>query len=104
MFHNQSKLYFNYMLKQIMRHIPLLALPAPLMDELTKVVQRIKQSGRRLDSRSVRKTDFYNHSHYNVCFMSVAPHNVDKLKDRDIALHKQVFNIDITDASVYEGS
>ena len=42
MFHNQSKLYFNFMLKQVQKQLEMLNMPPTLKEELQKTVIKIK--------------------------------------------------------------
>ena len=61
------------------------------------MIQRLKQSARKKTPKGLIKTDFFNHTHYNVLFLTINEHNIDQVRksQKDIGTHLKVFNVDL---------
>ncbi|KAL4476115.1 hypothetical protein ABPG74_009848 [Tetrahymena malaccensis] len=99
-FHNLNKL-FMYNILSMFRIDALnnLNLSEVIIQELSKIIQRLKISSQRKHQK--QSQGFYNyftHSHYNILFLKINQKNIYQIKESslDLDLHKQCFKIDLS--------
>ncbi len=98
-FHNLKKLFINSILCFFTdENLSKIKMPKKLKEQLLKVAQQIRISGRKSEKKVCTKTDLFNHSHYITMYMTLNSENVRKLIDRnrEIKLHKKCFGIELS--------
>ncbi|KAL4499739.1 hypothetical protein ABPG72_017279 [Tetrahymena utriculariae] len=99
-FHNLNKLFMYNILSMFRKDaLKNLNLSEIIIQELTKIIQRLKiSSQRRHRKQSQGFYNYFTHSHYNILFLKINGINIYQIKDSplDLDLHKQCFNIDFT--------
>lgn len=62
-----------------------------------KTIQLLKQSARKKTPKGLIKTDFFNHTHYNVLFLTINEQNIEQVRKnaKDVGTHFKVFNVDL---------
>lgn len=62
------------------------------------MIQRLKASARKKTPKGLIKTDFFNHTHYNVLFLTIDENNIETIRKnpKDITTHEKVFGIDLS--------
>ena len=96
-YNNFTKLYLNtifYLFKP--SNLDNIIFPEYLRYSLLQSIQRVKLSGKKRMGKQF-KTDHFNHSHYNVLFLKITEHNIQRLisSEKDRELHLSCFDVDL---------
>lgn len=97
-FHNLSRLLMYTILTAFHRNnLTLMNLETLRQEAILKMIQRLKQSARKKTPKGLIKTDFFNHTHYNVLFLTINEYNIEHIRKnaKDVATHMKVFNFDM---------
>ncbi|EAR87810.2 hypothetical protein TTHERM_00002740 (macronuclear) [Tetrahymena thermophila SB210] len=99
-FHNLNKL-FMYNILSMFRIDALnnLNLSEIIIQELSKIIQRLKISSQRKHKKQNQGVyNYFTHSHYNILFLKINDMNIHQIKNSplDLDLHQQCFNIDLS--------
>ncbi|KAL4456186.1 hypothetical protein ABPG74_014147 [Tetrahymena malaccensis] len=97
-FHNLSRLLMYTILTAFNKNnLSLMNLDEKKAEAIIKTIQRLKQSARKKTPKGLIKTDFFNHTHYNVLFLTINEQNIDQVRknSKDVSTHMKVFNVNL---------
>ncbi|EAR96404.1 competence pheromone ComX protein, putative (macronuclear) [Tetrahymena thermophila SB210] len=97
-FHNLSRLLMYTILTAFNKNnLSLMNLDEKKAEAIIKTIQRLKQSARKKTPKGLVKTDFFNHTHYNVLFLTINEQNIEQVRKnaKDVSTHMKVFNVNL---------
>lgn len=73
-----------------------------LYDKFISLVTACRISGRKIENNKVKKTDLFNHSHYNLILLTLNDVSMNEMakNEQDYLLHLKTFGIDIREKKI----
>ncbi|KRX07785.1 hypothetical protein PPERSA_07535 [Pseudocohnilembus persalinus] len=97
-FHNKNKVFFISILKLFKRqYMENIDMPQTLYSKLLDLVKACRVSGRKVVNEKIQKTDLFNHSHYNLLFLTINKESIISMgkNEKDRQIHLKAFGIDL---------
>lgn len=85
-------LIFRFFTHSVLSNIHI---PQSLKRELLFVIEKCRKSGRLFKDNKIKRSDLFNHSHFNALFLKLNPYTIQLIKENSKYrnVHRQIYNL-----------